>query len=256
MNFLTVFWFSILAYSSAIFAEEFTKEPEVLGTDVGDALLPRATPAPERPPPNAAIPGPLTISITNSFGSGLSISYGHDAGSPTALNNPTPGPLEQNTQILYPSGWAGRINIGKDFNPWGSKIEASFSPPTYQPHVDVSYVDGYTVPLTCSCAGTVITGCNIPLFSTGQVCTDPAPGPTCYNPLRRSDQRSGTPAAPFFRPCQGAAYTYPYDDTADSGCDSKLISCCVGSACPAPARQRGKRALRGRRGGGWAADAV
>lgn len=43
------------------------------------------------------------------------------------------------TQILYPSGWAGRIYVGKDFNPDGSKIEASFSPPNYQPNVDVSY---------------------------------------------------------------------------------------------------------------------
>lgn len=55
------------------------------------------------------------------------------------------------------------------------------------------------------------------------------------------------PASPFFQPCAGAAYTYPNDNAANSygQCNTGVINCCVGTNCPAPARQHGKRELSG-----------
>ncbi len=108
-------------------------------------------------------------------------------------------------------------------------------------------VDGYTIPITCSCSGVVVTGCNVPLFNDGITCANEGPGPICYNPLQNSQQAQGSAAAPFFEPCQGGAYTYPNDNGADSGCNTNLISCCVGSTCPPNPHQHsnGKRALIG-----------
>lgn len=125
---------------------------------------------------------------------------------------------------------SGAIFIGKSFDPANSKIEISFSPPqNYRPGVDVSYVDGYSVPITCSCGGVPVTGCNIPLFLQGRTCPQPGPGDKviCYNPKKVINNG---PADPFFQPCQGAAYTYPNDHTANAfgKCDSGDIQCCVG----------------------------
>jgi hypothetical protein len=84
----------VLTFVGFALAQEGVITPGAQGTPVGGALDPTDTPAPKGPKPAAAqIAGPLTIHVTNSFGAGLSISYGHDAGSPTAINNPQPGPL-------------------------------------------------------------------------------------------------------------------------------------------------------------------
>ena len=198
-----------------------------LGTASGGALNPTAThPPASGPKPAFAGGSDLTINVINSFGSPLSIFYGSNAGAPTPINNPGSGTLSSSTQVLFPSGWAGRITIGGNYDPKGSKIEASYSSPDYVPDVDVSYVDGYSVPITCSCSGVAVTGCNgelryhvlparskvadlsktVQLFDEGQTCASQGPGPICYNP--EEDVPDG-PAAPFFAPCAGAAYTYP-----------------------------------------------
>ena len=198
-----------------------------LGTASGGALDPLATHPPAFGPKPAFAGGPdLTINVVNSFGSPLSIFYGSNAGAPTPVNNPGSGTLSSSTQVLFPSGWAGRITIGGNFDPKGSKIEASYSSPNYVPDVDISYVDGYSVPISCSCYGVAVTGCNskpryhilsaqsrvadlgktVQLFNDGHTCPSQGPGPICYNP--EEDVPDG-PAAPFFAPCAGAAYTYP-----------------------------------------------
>ena len=198
-----------------------------LGTASGGALDPLATHPPVMGPKAAFAGGPdLTINVFNSYGGPLSIFYGSNVGAPTPVNNPGSGTLSSSTQVLFPSGWAGRITIGGNYDPKGSKIEASYSAPDYVPDVDVSYVDGYSVPITCSCAGVAVTGCNgelryqvqctqseladlsktVQLFDDGQTCPSEGPGPICYNP--EEDVPNG-PAAPFFAPCAGAAYTYP-----------------------------------------------
>ncbi|KAL2059352.1 hypothetical protein ABVK25_000644 [Lepraria finkii] len=186
---------------------EATPTPTALGTAYGGALDPQATHPPNLGPKPAFAGGPdLTINVINSFGSPLSIFYGSNAGAPTPLENPGSGTLAYSTQVLFPSDWAGRITIGQNYDPKGSKIEASFSGPNYVPDVDVSYVDGYSVPISCECEGVAVTGCNVELFHAGQTCQDKGAGPICYNP---EENVPDGPASSFFAPCVGAAYTYP-----------------------------------------------
>jgi hypothetical protein len=95
------------------------------------------------------------------------------------------------------------IVVGPKINVDASKIEASKGNETF---VDVSYVDGFTIPVTCSSEGVVITGCNIDLFKQpGIMCHDKIDGPLCLNPARWTPDG---PALPFFAACAGAAYTY------------------------------------------------
>lgn len=228
-----------------------------LGTASGGALDPLATRPPHVGPTPDISGGPLTINVVNSFGVPLSIFYGSNAGGPSPVGDPGSGTLISSTQVLFPSGWAGRMTIGKNYDPAGSKIEASFSPPNYVPDVDVSYVDGYSIPISCNCSGIAVTGCNIrkpsympnrasrptadgstALFHDGHTCANQGPGPICYNPEQNIPEG---PSSPFFEPCAGAAYTYPDDNAANSygQCNTGVIDCCIGSQCPAPARQHG-----------------
>lgn len=135
----------------------------VLGTASGGALDTRTTRLPTVGHKVDVVADPvpdLTINVVNSLGVPLSIFYGSNAGGPTPIGNPGSGTLSSSTQVVFPSDWAGRITIGKNYDPKGSKIEASLSPPNYVPDVDVSYVDGYSIPITCSCVGVAVSGCN------------------------------------------------------------------------------------------------
>lgn len=157
-------WIYIAAWTVALTDPAFAEEPAMdarapqakstsvsLGTASGGALDPLAT----RPPhigPKAALvdDSDLTINVVNSLGSPLSIFYGSNAGAPTPVGNPGYGVLTSSTKVLFPSGWAGRITIGNNYDPLGSKIEASYSPPNFVADVDVSYVDGFSIPISCS----------------------------------------------------------------------------------------------------------
>lgn len=140
-----------------------------LATAYGGALDPLATRPPIVEPVRAKINlaggANLTINVVNSFDVPLSISYASNAGGPSPVGNPGSGALTSSTQVVFPSDWAGRITIGKNYDPKGSKIEASFVAPNYVPDVDISYVDGYSVPISCSCSGIAVTGCNGRRFS-------------------------------------------------------------------------------------------
>ena len=180
--------------------------------------------------------GDFTLKIENKYGSPLSLAYGNNAGGPGAKGNPKDGMLATSTTITYPTGWAGRVTLGMDGNGAGSKIEGSF---TGLPDIDVSYVDGYSVPIVCSCGNdaTPITGCNLDLFKmetcnqTGTTLDDK----TCINDV--SPKSADGPAPAFLAPCAGAAYTYPNDNDANMGCQSTVMTCCVGSSCAAVPRQ-------------------
>jgi hypothetical protein len=177
----------------------------------------------------------MTIEITNSYGTQLSLSFGLNAGFPSPLGNPQPTilPDSSTTRYLYPTGWAGRVDIGPNLSPYGSKIEGSFTGP---PDIDVSYVDGYSVPITCSSQGIAVTGCNIDLFKQ-TTCDDQLDGPVCLNSAVNFPDG---PPPPFFAPCAGTAYTFPNDNEANvSNLGSNLISCCIGTSCEAPSRQPG-----------------
>ena len=180
--------------------------------------------------------GVMTIDITNNWPKPLSISYLNNAGSPSALGAPDGAPLGTKTQVVYPTGWAGRIYVGSTINSADSKIEGST---TGANDIDVSYVDGYSVPITCSVGNTPVTGCNIDLWSVSGNCANPVGDQNvCLNPMQGV---ANGPADAWFLPCQGAAYTFPNDNIANDGdTGTPNVSCCIGTAeqgCAAPARQ-------------------
>ena len=181
----------------------------------------------------------VTISITNVYGSQLSLSFLSNAGAPTPVGNPsaTVLPNKSRTQYAFPTGWAGRIYVGSNTDYRSSKIKGSLKGP---PDIDVSYVDGYSVPITCSSEGIAVSDCNIDLFKQpGITCNNQVDGPVCFNPAQNI---ADGPAPPFFKPCAEAAYTYPNDNTANvSNLKSNLVSCCIGTSCQAPSRQLLKR---------------
>ena len=123
--------------------------------------------------------------------------------------------------------------MGPNLNPDGSKIKGSFTGP---PDIDVSYVDGYSVPITCSLEGVAVTGYNINLFKQLNIlCINQVDGPFCLNPAQNI---TNGPAPPFFAACARAAYTYPNNNDANvSNLKSTLISCYISISCDAPLRQ-------------------
>lgn len=189
-------------------------------------------------PSVTSTPVDLTIAVTNLYGSPLSLSFGVNSGFPTPLGGepqPTVLPNSASTQYVYPTGWAGNIFVGRSLNINNSLIEGSYVDTV---DIDVSYVDGFSVPITCSSGGEAVTGCNIDLFhQPGILCDDEVEGPVCLNSARNTPE--GPPTC-FFAGCAGAAYTFPNDNDANRDGLSTHVSCCVGTSCPAPLRQPGK----------------
>ncbi|KAI9729019.1 MAG: hypothetical protein M1828_000104 [Chrysothrix sp. TS-e1954] len=204
------------------------------GGDASPAPSPSPTPAPAAPDSETEgqTSGDMTWNIVNSIGTPISMVYKSDAGAPAPRGNPTDAPLASSTQIVFPSAWAGQVTFGKGTDAAGSKIEGSLDGPDWLLNTDVSFVDGYTYPMACSCNGIPVTGCNHDLFSLND-CPDPGDG-ICYNPMHAVPEG---PATDFFAPCAGSAYTYPNDNLADVGCTSHTWDCCIGKTCDAPVRQ-------------------
>lgn len=75
-------------------------------------VAPAPTPAATYTCPDAGPNGCMTINIVNSWSSALSLSYGSNIPGPAPIGDPTNAPMGSSTQILYPSGWGGRIAVG------------------------------------------------------------------------------------------------------------------------------------------------
>ena len=162
--------------------------------------------------------------------------YFQNSDSPSAVGAPQPAPLGTTTQVVFPTNWAGRIVIGKTTDADGSKIEGST---TVWNDVDVSYVDGFSVPIVCSNASAPVTGCNINLWDVSGPCNNTVgQDAVCLNPMQGV---ADGPADPWFLPCQGVAYTFPNDNVANDGnTGTPNVSCCVGTeemGCSAPLMQ-------------------
>ena len=181
--------------------------------------------------------GVMTWRIQNNYGIPLSVSYLNNADSPSAIGCPGAGALAASatSDVVFPSGWGGRVIVGKEAMVGASLIEGST---TGWNDVDVSYVDGFSVPITCSNDKEVLTGCNIDLWKTGTCPSTEGDGTICHNPSTVSPDG---PAPEFFKPCQGAAYTFANDNVANIGnTNAKVVTCCIGTeaqGCKAPARQ-------------------
>lgn len=181
----------------------------------------------------------MTISLINVYETQLSLSFASNAGGSSPIDNPSAIILSNAspTHYTFPTEWAGRIYVGPNLNPDGSKIEGSY---TGSPDIDVSYVDDYSVPITCSSEGTAVSGCNINLFKqSGITCNNQVNGPVCLN---SAQSVADEPASPFFAACAGAAYTYSNDNDANvSNLGSNVVFCCIGTSCKALSRQSSKR---------------
>ncbi|MCJ1373887.1 hypothetical protein MMC20_005117 [Loxospora ochrophaea] len=213
----------------------------IQGHDPAD-LAAVATPAPDVADA-AALSGPVTFHITNSLVGlpAVSILGSHDAGASAPVNAPIGGTFTSSTSIVVPSGWAGEFTLDKvgstPFNTDGSRIEGNWgvNDPADLVYIDVSYVAGYSIPIVCSCGGSVVTGCNNQLFNDGTTCGDEV-GSGSSNPVCINNSPTNGPPGPFFAPCQGKAYTYPNDNGAVGTCSTNTINCCLGAACPANTR--------------------
>ena len=175
--------------------------------------------------------GAQTFSIVNSYSVALSLAFDSNAGGPDPVGGkiaPTTIGAGSTTFYSFPTGWAGRILVGKTTDPANSKIEGSI---TGAADMDVSYVDGYSVPIVCTSAGKV-SGCNTELFGlNGNTCNqnvDISDFEICPNPARSMNDG---PADPFFAPCQGKAYTYPNDNDANYSNVDAITNCCIGTDC-------------------------
>lgn len=204
-----------------------------LGSLLQNATLP-ASAVSVTPAPVGA--GVMTVAITNYWTAPLSVSYFQNSDSPSAVGAPEPAPLGTSTQVVFPTNWAGRIVIGKTTDADGSKIEGST---TVWNDIDVSYVDGFSVPIVCSNATAPVTGCNINLWDVSGPCNNTVgEEAVCLNPMQGVPDG---PADPWFLPCQGVAYTFPNDNVANDGNTGTLdVSCCIGTGemgCSAPAMQ-------------------
>ncbi|MCJ1283323.1 hypothetical protein MMC26_002651 [Xylographa opegraphella] len=203
----------------------------------------------------------MTVRVMNSHSSAWSVFLGANAGGPTAIGNPQPSIIQPAaaTQYVFPPCWAGRISFAhEDGQPDASKIEGS----NFQsPDLDVSYVDGFTVPISCAAAGGPLdgqsfTGCNVDLFAL-HTCYHPNPDGSCRNPMNLPPPRDFGPPSPFFAPCAGAAYTFPGDNGANNGdVGTYTMDCCVGRDCPPVPRQPGSNPPRYKRDDALVADAA
>jgi len=117
--------------------------------------------------------------------------------------------------------------VGPSLNPDGSKIEGSYTGP---PDIDVSYVNGYSVLITCSFEGTAVSGYNVNLFKQPNIpCNDQVDGPVCLNSAQNIVNE---PASSFFAACAEAVYIYPKDDDVNvSNLESITVSYCIDASC-------------------------
>ena len=136
------------------------------------------------------------------------------------------------------TGFEGQVAIGGED---GTILEVN--PSNY---LDISYILGFSVPVVCTGNGAV-TGCNKDLFGNGgregQVQKNPTGPGGSRDPGAYQGCASCVPwcyacsaADPFFAPCAGSAYVYPYDDFATIG-PATAVTCCVGTNCPSSGRE-------------------
>ncbi|CAN8101566.1 unnamed protein product [Discula destructiva] len=195
----------------------------------------------------------ITITIVNSMKDAISTSIASNAGVALATGGAT-GTMAAgaSASIVAPMNWAGNMAVGlAKYNAFDQPtlVEAGLSDwgSGAMMDLDVSYVNGYTVSVTCACnddAKTWLAGCSEDLWAQN---TCGADGETdkqdsngvCINPTN-DGTRGATAASPFFKPCEGKAYTFPADDKSNSEgkCLGGAATCCIGTkenGCPGSA---------------------
>lgn len=114
-----------------------------------------------------------------------------------------------------------------------SKIEDSY---TSSSDIDVSYVNDYSVLITCSFKNTAVFNCNVDLFKQLSIsCNDQVNDFVCLNFAQNIVNEL---TSSFFAVCAKTVYIYSNDNDVNvSNLKSILISCCVDVLCQALSRQ-------------------
>lgn len=221
---------------------------EIANADLGTAHV-RAVdpPAPtgQAQPVDAHGPEFFTISLSILHTAAVTTVHVEGAGSKEPVGGRlAPGTLADNgvTQFIVPRDYYGNIafNNAEFRADTGdeSLLEFSFTNQNgiYTPDIDVSYVDGFSVPISCFCIneGPHYSGCAKDLWSLNP-CPDNNGQGSCRNPRLHNAIQNPTE---FFAPCYryGGAYTFPADNEANTLngglCrDSVGATCCIGNLC-------------------------
>ena len=139
----------------------------------------------------------------------------------TTLNN------NDFTQYAFLIGWTGRIGVDSNLNSKASKIKASY---TRSFDLNVSYVNDYSMPITCFFDDILITDCNIDFFKQPKVqCDDEVEESVCLNPFWNTVNE---PVPPFFATCEDVVYTYSNNNDVNVvNIKNDVIFCYIDTSC-------------------------
>ncbi|KAB5517542.1 hypothetical protein GE09DRAFT_1230894 [Coniochaeta sp. 2T2.1] len=191
-----------------------------LGTPAAQIHTPRpddadVSNAPKTVAATAITRGPdfVTFTITNHHTAPIYTKHEVNEGYSTERDRmATPGVMEVGAiaEFAVPTGWGGRVAVvenggGRSIIGDESLIEDNYVVPNRDgftvavANVDVSYVDGFTVPIVCGCEGAgLVTGCSKDPWKLGTPCPADNGVGSCKNPLRADT--TATQAHEFFRP--------------------------------------------------------
>ncbi len=181
----------------------------------------------------------MTISLINVYETQLSLSFASNADDSFSIDNSFIIILSNvsSTQYTFSTEWAERIYVDSNLNLNDSKIEDSY---TDSLDIDVSYVNDYSVLITCSFENTAVFDCNINLFQQSDItCNNQVNDIVCLNFAQSVADKF---ASSFFAACAETAYIYSNDNNANvSNLESNVIFCCIDTSCKALSRQSSKR---------------
>ncbi|KAI4247770.1 MAG: hypothetical protein L6R40_001356 [Gallowayella cf. fulva] len=179
-----------------------------------------------------AIQGNMNVKV-----SGSSVSYRFE---PPVAGNPSTGTIGDCDTWSFPVGWNGRVHVGGGSGaPDGGTLFEGNNVDGVKGAMDVSYVEGFSVPMMCiDSSNGFKSGCAIDLFTLNTCPTGGSAGGVCKNPQGPGGTRDSkdnwceacSPPDKFFKPCAAAAYTFPTDDDAVDGQSGMDITCTVGAS--------------------------
>ncbi len=177
----------------------------------------------------------MIISMTNIYKTQLSISFLSNVDVSFSVDNSSIIVLLNTslTQYTFSTEWTDRIYVESNLNSLSSKIGNSF---TDSFDIDISYVNDYSVFITCSSQDISIIECNIDLFKQSDIqCNKLVDDSVCLNLAQNILNES---ASFFFATCADMIYIYSNDNKTNvSNLKSKLISCCIDVMCKTSSRQ-------------------
>lgn len=181
----------------------------------------------------------MTISLINVYETQLSLSFASNADDSFLIDNSFIIILSNvsSTQYTFSTEWAERIYVDSNLNLNDSKIEDSY---TDSSDIDVSYVDDYSVFITCSFKNTAVFDCDINLFKQSDItCNNQVDDFVCLNFAQSvADELTSS----FFAACAETAYIYSNNNDANvSNLESNMVFCCIDTSCKAFSRQSYKR---------------